>query len=145
MENNTHKAVWEWLLSCPHIRNLFFSFARPKNGDTVFQPMTAYNDTLIREFIGSDTERRYDFALIRFDVISDEPNSTDNIDALIDVEQIAAWIDEQDAVGNYPVLPAGCTPIKVAAYPPGAGYFAAQNEDQAKYLFQFYLDYLKEE
>lgn len=145
MENNNHKAVWEWLLSCPHIRNLFFSFARSKNGDTVFLPMTAYNDTLVKEFIGTGSERRYDFALIRFDALSDEPNCTDNINALVDVEKIAEWIDEQDEAGNYPVLPEGCTPTRVAAYPPGAGYFAAQTEDQAKYLFQFYLEYLKEE
>lgn len=144
MTNNTHEAVWNWLLTCPHIRSLFFNYARAENGDTVLVPMTAYNDTVMREFSSKCTERRYDFALVYFNALSDAPNSVDNISVLLDAESIAAWIEQQDAAGNYPNMPEGCTVTAVAAYPPGAEYFAAQNEGQAKYLFQFYIDYLKE-
>lgn len=142
---NTHEAVWEWLQACPHIKDLFFNYARAGNGDTMLIPLTAYNDTLVQEFIGAGcSERRYDFSLIRFDAISDAPNSTENIRVLLDVEQIAAWIDQQDVIGNYPHMPEGCTVTQVAAYPPGTDYFAAQHEGQAKFLFQFHIDYLKE-
>lgn len=145
MADNTHEAVWEWLLDCPHIQDLFFNYARVQNGDTVLTPATAYNDTVIRDFIGA-SERRYDFTLIRFDALSDAPNSTDNINSLFDVEKIAAWIEAQNGARNFPRLPGGCTVTEVAVHPSGVGYFAAQDDDgQAKYLFQFYVEYLKEE
>ena len=138
-----HEAVWEWLQGCPHIRDLYFAFARADPGDTVVVPVTAYSHTVQREFIGAK-EMRYNFNLIHYAMLSDDPNSVENIDTLLDVEQLAAWVADQDAAENYPQIQ-DVTVTAVGVHESDAGHFAMQNADSAKYMFQFYIDYLKEE
>lgn len=136
-----HEAVWEWLQGCPHIRDLYFNFAKVGVGDTVLIPMTAGSDAEVRAFIGG-SERRYSFALARFNAISDAPNSAENLSAMLDAELLTTWVEEQNAAGKYPTLPDGCTVIEAAVYP--APSPAALDINQAKFMFQFYIDYLKE-
>ena len=142
MADTIHEAVWEWLLTCPHIRDLYFNYAAQKNGATVLSPLTAYRDAAVTEYTSQVSERQYDFVLVRFAVLSDAPNSDENMAVLVDAEQLAAWVDAQEAAGNYPALPQGCTPIGVSVVAPGKGYFAARSEADAKYQFQFAVRYL---
>lgn len=142
--SSIHCALWDWLMDCPHIKDLFFNYARISGNDAAIDSVTTGGDTVIREFISGAAEHRYDFTVIRFDVLSDAPGSTENIEALIDAEQLREWIAAQDAAQNYPVFPEGCTVTKAAAYDDDVGAFAAQNENMAKYMFRFYIEYLKE-
>lgn len=142
MADTIHEAVWAWLLTCPYIRDLYFNYAAQKNGATVLSPLTAYRDTAVTEYTSQVSEREYAFALIRFAPLSDAPNSEENMAVLLDAEQLAAWVDAQEAAGNYPELPEGCTPISVSAAAPGRSYFAARSEADAKYQFQFAVRYL---
>ena len=141
-EQTIHEAVWAWLTTCPHIRDLYFNYAAEVSGATVLTPLTAYRDAPVKEFTSQASERQYDFALVRFAPLSDAPNSGENIDVLVDAEKLAAWVEAQDAAGNYPVLPAGCTVTAVTVAPPGQSYFAARSENEAKYQFQFAVRYL---
>lgn len=142
MADTIHEAVWEWLLTCPHIRDLYFNYAAQKNGATVLSPLTAYRDAVVTEYTSQVSERQYDFALIRFAVLSDAPNSDENMAVLVDAEQLAEWVDAQEALGNYPALPQGCTPIGISVAAPGKGYFTVRSEADAKYQFQFAVRYL---
>lgn len=141
-EQTIHEAVWAWLMTCPYIRDLYFNYAAEVNGATVLTPLTAYRDAPVKEFTSQASERQYEFALVRFAALSDAPNSCENMNVLLDAERLAAWVEEQDAAGNYPALPEGCTVTGVTVAPPGQSYFAARSEDDAKYQFQFAVRYL---
>ena len=129
-------------MTCPHIRNLYFNYPAQKFGETAVSPLTAHRDRPVQEYTSRISEREYVFALSRVAPLSDAPGSDENIAVLRDAEQLAAWVEEQDDIGNYPELPDGCTAIGVSAAPPGSGYFAARNGDGAKYQFQFSIRYL---
>lgn len=141
-EQTIHEAVWAWLMTCPHIRDLYFNYAAEVNGATVLTPLTAYRDAPVKEFTSQTSERQYEFALVRFAALSDAPNSCENMNVLLDAERLAAWVEAQDAAGNYPALPTGCTVTGVSVVSPGQSYFAARSEDDAKYQFQFAVRYL---
>lgn len=134
-----HTAVWEWLMNCPAIRDFYFSFARADNGDTALVPV---GDNPIAEYIDGGSSRRAVYALVRYDAISDAPNSDDNIAVILDVDRIAEWIEAQDAAGTFPDMPNGCIAEGLTVL--SASDFAAQDEGQAKLMFQFAIDYLKE-
>lgn len=144
MDKTKHEAVWDWLLTCPHIKDLFFNFSQSANGDTVLVPLTAYSDTPMREFTSGASERWYDFAIVRFDAVTFEPNDVQNIEVLLDVEAIGAWVEQQSAAGNFPEFPAGSTIQSVEALPSNVGYVAARDETGAKYMIQFRIEYIKE-
>jgi len=144
MADTKHEAVWNWLLTCPTIADLFFNFSQSANGDTVLAPLTAYNDTPVQEFTSGASVRWYDFTVVRFDAISYEPNDTQNIEVLVDFEAIAAWIEEQAAAGNYPIFPAKHNIQSIEALPSNTGYVAARDDTGAKYMLQFRIEYIKE-
>ena len=141
-DQSIHEAVWAWLLTCPHIRDLYFNYPAQRFGATALSPLTAYRDRPVKEFTSRVSEREYVFALSRIAPLSDAPGSEENIAGLLQAEQLAEWVAAQDSAGNYPSLPAGCVVTGVAVLPPGTGYFAARSDDGAKYQFQFSVGYL---
>ncbi|MBQ5851519.1 MAG: hypothetical protein IIW54_12040 [Lachnospiraceae bacterium] len=146
MTDNKHQAVWDWLLQCPELMDMYFNFGKSENGDTIIAPETAYNDTWKegRPCIGGGGIKYYDFALIQFQPIVTEPNNTENIDILLDFEKIASWIDEQEQTGNYPVFPDGETVLEVGVLESPGGFVSGQDEKGAKYMLQVRIEYLKE-
>lgn len=143
-DKTRHEAVWDWLLTCPYIHDMFFNFSTVENGGTVLVPTTAFNDTAEQEFVDGSSIRVYEFSIVRFSVYSTAPNDTKNIDVLVDVEHIAAWIEEQDAAGSYPVFPAGCHILGIEVLPSTGGYVSAWDESGAKYMLQIRIRYEKE-
>lgn len=144
MADTKHEAVWDWLLTCPNIRDMFFNFSQSENGDTILAPMTAYSDTPAQVFTSGASIRQYDFTLIRYDALSFEPNSEENMTVLESIEAIAAWIEEQAAAGTYPAFPTGSTISSIEALPSNTGYVAARDDTGAKYQLQFRIEYLQE-
>lgn len=142
MNQTIHEAVWAWLMTCPHIRDLYFNYQAADSGATVLSPLTAHRDVPVKEYTSQVSEREYGFALSRLSALSDAPNSDENIALLAEAEHLAAWVEAQEAAGNYPALPQGCTPVEMRVAPPGQSYFAARSEDGAKYQFQFAIRYL---
>lgn len=138
-----HMAAWEWLRDCPHVQDLFFAFARANAGDVVVLPLTAYSHTVQQEFIGAK-EIRYNFALVHYELLSDAPNSTENIETLLNAEKLAAWVEAQDAIGHYPDVQ-DATVTAVGVLPSDAGHYTVQDDNTAKHMFQFYIDYLIKE
>lgn len=144
MADTKHEAVWDWLLTCPSITDMFFNFSQSENGDTILAPLTAYSDTPVRVFASGASERQYDFSLIRYDALSFEPNSEENMTVLGSIEAIAAWIEAQSAAGTYPAFPTGSTISSIEALPSNTGYVAARDDTGAKYQLQFRIEYLQE-
>ena len=137
-----HEAVWDWLLTCPHIQDLFFTFYTAENGATALVPLTTCTDAAEQEFVDGSSIRNYDFTILRFAAYSTAPNDAANIAALAAVEDIAAWIRAQDAAKNYPAFGPDCDILGVEVLP--GGEFGAWDESGAKYALQIRIRYEKE-
>ena len=138
-----HEAVWDWLLTCPHIHELFLGFATAREGGTVLVPLTACVDSAEREFVDGSSIRNYDLDLVRFCLYSAAPDGRENLDALAELAGLAEWVMAQSAQGNYPILPAGCTPLNVEVLP-GGDFMNALDEGGARYMLQIRIRYEKE-
>lgn len=144
MESSTsskHKAVWDWLQTCTEIADLFFNFSGEMQGSTLFAPITVYKDTANIEFADGSSERFYDYALAQIRPIDTTPNETGNIDQLEEFEALAEWISEQNDDKNFPEFPTGNTITEVSVLESNAGYVAAQDQYNAKYMLQFRIVY----
>ena len=138
-----HEAVWDWLLPCPHIHELFLGFATAQEGGTVLVPLTACVDSAEREFVDGSSIRNYDLTIVRFCLYSAAPDGRENLDALAELAGLAEWVMAQSAQGSYPVLPAGCTPLNVEVLP-GGDFMNAMDEGGARYMLQIRIRYEKE-
>lgn len=135
---NKHAAVWEWLLTCPHIGDMFFNASRAEDGNTQLVP----SDTEVAVYIDGSSLRNYNCALTRFDAYSMDPNDDANIDAVVDLEAVASWVEAQNAAGTLPQFP-GCTVNEARILPNESGYMVAQDMTLAKYMLQFQIEYVK--
>ena len=140
MIDSIHAALWEWFLQCSAITKLFFNFSTATNADTV---ITTAGDSVLEEYIDGSQRRRYAFELSRFCPISFTKNDPGNVDMLEDAQAIAAWVEQQNEAGNLPALPNGCIVESVVLLDEYAGYVTAQNENTARYMIPFALDYTK--
>lgn len=141
MANSKHEAVWDWLLTCPYITDLFFNYAQTKNADdTQLIP----SELQMMQFIDGSRLMRYTVSLVRFIPISGDPNDIKNITDLVDFELVNEWVDEQNREQNFPDFPEGCIVEEVKALPNTAGFAVAQDFSSAKYMMQFQVQYIKE-
>ena len=135
-----HRAIWEWMHECPSAGQLFFNFGDIKSGSTLMQP----TDTLIEEYIEGQQLRRYAVELIRFRPITFDANDTGNIDMLEQIDDIIAWLQEQEAEENYPELPEGMRVAAVRVLETEAGYAIANDGIIAKYMLPFTIEYFRD-
>lgn len=142
--DNKHVAVWNWLLNCPYIADLYFNFSQSNNNDTVLIPETAYNDEPVKEYNDGSSERKYIFTVVQFQKFSTVSNSTENIETILDIENIAAWVDGQNEIRNFPEFPGDAVINEIKVLPFANGGLAAVNDDTAKYMFSIEIDYLFE-
>lgn len=140
MASNKHRAVWDWLQSCPLIGDLFFNAITAKIGGTCLVP----SDQKIEEYIDGSERRNYNCALTRFQQFSGDPNDMANITAVTDLEELGEWVKEQVAGGNLPAFPEGTQITDVRVLPNESGYMVAQDFTQAKYMIQFQIEYILE-
>lgn len=139
MANNKHAAVWEWLQTCPYIKDLFFNFSQSDPGDTALVP----SESIVETYLDGSSLRLYSCALTSVIRCTFEPNDTANIDAASEFERIIDWLREQCDSGNFPPFPTGETPQDIILLPNESGFFAAQDMSAAKYMLQFQIEYLK--
>ena len=140
MAASKHEAVWDWLMTCPHIGDLFFNASRAEDGNTQLVP----SDQVVRTFVDGSSERNYNCALTRFLPYTQDPNDLSNILALVDLEAVGTWVEAQNEARNFPEFPEGQTVNEIRYLPNESGYLVAQDYTQAKYMIQFQIEYLKE-
>lgn len=139
--DSIHAALWTWFMQCTAITKLFFNFSGTEDGDTA---LATSGDTLLQEYIDGSQLRRYTFELIRYLPATFAANDAGNVAMMEDVEAIAEWIQQRNDSGEFPELPAGKTVESVFLLDSSTGYVAAQDENTAKYMIPFAIDYLKE-
>lgn len=140
--DNKHMAVWEWLLTCPQIRDLCFNFSTDTNGITVLEPDTAFGDVWAEgmPYIDGSGEKIYTFNIVQFRELTTESNVQKNVDVLMDVTKIISWIKEQNKAANYPDFPDNCIINEVEALPSEGGV-SAETEKGARYMFSVQIKY----
>lgn len=141
MVESMHAALWEWFSRCPAIARLFFNFSGTDDGDTVISPA---GDTLLEEYIDGSQRRRYAFELIRYLPAAFDANDPSNVDMLEDAESVADWVRAQNDAGDFPIFPNGRSVESVGVLEEGTGYAAAQDQNTAKFMIPFAIDYMKE-
>ena len=139
MADNKHNAVWDWLMACPHITDLFFVFAQTENGDVSLVP----SESVVQEFIDGSTLRNYDVALTCSSPCTFEPNEMETIANLVDFEQLGEWVEAQNAALNFPVFPEGSAVQEIRVLPNESGFAVAQDESSCKFMLQFQIEYMK--
>ena len=137
--DNRHKAVWDWLQGCPHIQDLFFNAARADEGKTMLVP----SERLIEAYIDGSSLRSYDCALNRYTPISFDPNDLANLQDAVDMDELGAWIEEQNENGNFPAFPEGQRVQEITLSPNESGWMAMMEAGLAKYMIQFQIEYTK--
>lgn len=140
MANDTrHDAVWNWLLTCPHISDLFFNASRAEDGNTQLIP----SESVLAEYIDGSKKRAYNCALTRFMPYSTDPNDESNLVSLIDFEKVTEWVEAQVEEGNIPAFPAGSVINDIQVLPAESGFMVAQDMTQMKYMLQFQIEYTR--
>ena len=139
MENSKHKAVWEWLQTCPFLTDLYFNLAQAGANTTTLVPSESIN----MAFVDGSCEKYYYCALTRWFLGSFEPNDTANIEKLIDFDRVSRWVEEQNEVRNYPAFPDGLAVQEVSVMPNQSGFIVEQNMEVAKFMLQFRIVYLE--
>ena len=137
MASSKHRAVWDWLLTCPLIGDLFFNAAQPKAGATVLVP----SESLVEEYIDGSQKRNYNCALTRFQSFSSDPNDMANIMTVTDLEALGDWVKAQFKAGHLPEFPEGYTITDIRVLPAEPGYMVATDFTWAKYMIQFQVEY----
>lgn len=140
IQDSRHKAVWDWLMTCPHIGDLFFSASRAIDGATQMFP----SEEKIADYIDGSRKIQYVCALTRFMPYTTDPNDEANMTYLVDFEKIGDWIEDQLADGNIPVFPDGYMITDISVLPNQSGWIVAQDMTQAKFMIQFNIEYIRE-
>lgn len=116
-----NRAVIDFLLQCPYIKDnpLFFNFINAKDDNK--QIVTSGNDTVInRPFIDGSVQKRYTFTIMDYKSVSYDaiakiigtgeidfyPN--ENVEDILDTQGIIDWITEQEIAHNYPNFGTEC-------------------------------------
>ena len=137
MTDSKHAAVWEWLMQCPHVGDLFFNLSDGEIGSTKLIPSESISQT----YIDGTTLRNYDCTLTRFEACTLDPNDDMNIESLQKFEKLAAWIEEQAENGSFPDFPEGQTVCEITVLTNEGGFMALQEMDICKFMLQFRIEY----
>lgn len=138
MASSKHRAVWDWLLTCPYIGDLFFNAMTDKAGGTCLVP----SESVVEEYIDGGEKRNYNCALTRFQAFSADPNDMANIETVTDLEELGDWVRAQVRAGNLPAFPEGCHVTDIRVLPNESGFMVATDFHQAKYMIQFQIEYV---
>lgn len=139
MATSKHDAVRDWLLTCPSLTKLGFLFGKAEIGGAIIIP----SDTQLSAYINGSEQRQYAFELAIY-LPASYMAGDGNIQQQEIVDGVAEWVSAQNSAGNLPAFPTGCQPIEARVLESEAPYIAAQDENVAKYVIPFAIDYYKE-
>lgn len=135
-----HAALWDWFAGCASITRLFFNFSGTDDGDTA---IATSGDMLLEDYISGMQRRRYAFDLIRYLPATFAENDPGNVDMMEDIDSIVQWVQQQNNAGNLPQFPDGYVAESIEVLDDRTGYVAATDQNRAKYMVPFAIEYMK--
>ena len=100
-------------------------------------------DMLLEDYISGMQRRRYAFDLIRYLPATFTENDPGNVDMMEDIDSIVQWVQQQNDAGNFPQFPDGCAAESIEVLDDRTGYVAATDQNRAKYMIPFAIEYMK--
>jgi len=140
MVSSIIEGITDFFIQCPLLKDGAFRVDALGDHGVEYTIETGIFTPIVRTYVNGDTERIY-----QFNFGSREFYSLDriqNIENSVFYEEFAAWVEEQDSLGNYPEMPEKCSPLSMTVLSPGYLFDGAMKN--ARYQIQLQLDYYKE-
>ena len=145
-----YNAVIEYLKQCPQIASnpLFFNFAQAEDNNKQLL-MTANEKVLNRQYIDGSVQKRFTFTIIDYRSVIYQAlaqgKNNENVEEILDVQGIIDWIEQQDAIQNYPSFGDNCIIDSISSQtdnPNLNGVDTNLKPAIAKYHISIVVDYL---
>ena len=147
-----NKAVVDYLLTCPYIKDnpLFYNFGKEESDNA--QMITLANDAKLNTtYIDGSVQRRYTFTVIVYKpiayraILNREGVTDENIDNAFEAQQVIDWVDTQNESRNFPNFGSDCKIDKIMAVtdqPNLNGVDRATTPALAKYSISIKIEYI---
>lgn len=136
------QAVREYMMSCP----LLSEFNRGINVDFLEESIDSYtieetpHEPILKRYVDGSSIRQYEFLFASRE--SYGPEVFQNLENNGFYEQFSEWIEEQNTLGNLPIMANSLLPQKIECVT--NGYAFQTDEDKARYQIQMRLTYFKQ-
>lgn len=140
MADTIIKSLWDYFLDCPLTGNKKLNVDYLPEKGVEYSIDTTPATEIVKQYTGGSSIRQYLFV---FRSVNEYGN--DELQNLANsgfYEQLADWLEQQSRAGNFPALPQGKTPIKIATQ--STGYLFTTGPDVGRYQIQCRLQYLQE-
>jgi hypothetical protein len=140
MTDNIIQGIIDYFMDCPLLKDGVFHLDALGDEPVEYVIDTGIFDPIIRTYVNGDTERQYQFTFG-----SREAYSLDRINNLSNsafYEMFQEWVEEQNRLGHFPVLPDGCEPRELVCT--SSGYLFDNAGTSARYQIQLRLEYYQE-
>ena len=137
------ESVRNYIRTCPHLQE--FDNVVRVNVNYLDADADSYSieeipsEPILKKYVDGSTTRQYQFVFT-----SREPYNSDvlnNIDNSGFYQNFADWIEEQNNLGNLPIMDNGLEALEIKTT--SIGYAFSVSEDTAQYQIQLRLKYLK--
>lgn len=137
-----NQAVWEFISKYPAIPGyLTFNSIEEMVSATGLIPVSAEQN--IETYTDGSTKREYVFAIVQMAIYDTGTNNT-NIMSLAEMQKFMDWLEEQNAIGNFPDFGSECMVDSIEPLQ-NIPSLAGTNEKRiAKYMFQCRIVYYQE-
>ena len=139
-ENSIVSAICSYFMECPLLKDGVFRVDALGDQPQEYSIEMGIGNAIVEQYVdGSSVRQKF------FTFASREFYSLDRIQNIENdkfYEELADWIEEQNAAGNLPQLPEGMEAEQIIIQAPG--YMLDANEENARYQIQLSLQYFKE-
>ena len=136
--SSIHRAVWDWLKTCPTVTKLSFNYGTEGDHSMIIRPTRSVEET----FTGGQRLMAYTVELTIFKPLTFDANDSGNIDMLESVDIISDWVRAQIREGNFPQMPDGYVFSDMTMYENQTEFAIAQDGMFARYVVPFTINYL---
>ena len=134
------EGISNYIMACPLLRDGAFRIDALGYDPIEYTIGVGSFDPIIERYIDGSSDRRFQATFgsreeYDMDRVQNIANSTF-------YEEFSEWIDAQDAAGNFPDLPEGCTPESIRAL--SSGFLFDENGTSARYQIEIEITYHKQ-
>lgn len=140
MDKSIIAGITDFFMACPLLQDGVFRVNALGDQAIEYNIETGVFNPVLKQYVNGDTLRQY-----QFNFVSREYYAMDRIQNIQNsefYEQFADWVEEQDALGNFPKVPEDCEPDSLSVL--SSGYIMDISMRNARYQIQLQFVYYKE-
>ncbi|WP_099205881.1 hypothetical protein [Scatolibacter rhodanostii] len=134
------QGLQEFFLSCPLMGDNKINVDYLPEDGIQYSINTSPATAIIKTYTDGSTMRQYEF-----DISSVNPYSSNELQSIANsgfYEELSDWLEQQNRIQNFPILPSEKTPIKIETL--STGYLFTTTPKSGRYQIQCRLIYLQE-